>query len=302
MLVCAVLFAAVALVPGHIFDPLNSVTASLSGLCIGLFGGHTAVSNDMISLNGFRVRIITECTALYPVVLFSAFLLSVPASLKSRLSGLAAGAAFLSSVNILRIAAVTAVGASRPVLFEIFHVYLGQVVMVIMVIAACLAWLHLIQPQRPHFNSVTFLIRFGVCSSLLFLAWFVFNVDYVRLIDDNIVRRLFSLKDFELEIPYGHMIYYQTFNLVTFVGLVMASGAKVLRQKIRLVAAGLAIIVGMHILFRVCNILTTAFGMESAARLSDTIYMIGQYMVPVLLWLVFIRNDYRLKPEKSSSS
>ena len=298
--VCVLSFILIGSLPESFFAPLNHATTSLAGSCIGFFGGHALVSEDMISMDGFRVRIITECTSLYSVVLFSAFLLSVPASLKARLAGMAAGAAILSCFNILRIAAVTAVGASRPALFEIFHVYLGQVVMIIMVIAACLAWLHLIQPRKPKFKAVTFLIRFVVCSTLLFLVWFVFNVAYVKFTDDHVVRRLFSMNNVQLEIPYGHMIYYQTFNIVTFVGLVLAGGTRVLREKIRIVAAGVAIIVAMHILFRVSNVLMTAYGMESAARISDSIYIIGQYMIPVLLWLVIIRKDYLAKTEKIS--
>lgn len=299
--VCVLSFILIGFLPESFFAPLNHATTSLAGNCIALFGGHAVVSEDMISLNGFRVRIITECTSLYSVVLFGAFLLSVPASLKARLAGVAAGAAFLSSVNILRIAAITAVGAGMPALFEIFHVYLGQVVMVIMVIASCMAGFHLTQPQRPQFNSFNFLIRFVVCSTLLFLAWFVFNVAYVRFTDNHVVRWLFSLKNVQLEIPYEHMIYYQTFNLVTFIGLVMAGGTRVLRRKIRIVAAGLAIIVAMHILYRVCNVLMTGFGMESAARISGSIYIIGQYLIPVLLWLVIVVKDYRLRTEKNSS-
>lgn len=66
-------------------------------------------------------------------------------------------------------------------------------------------------------------------------------------------------------------------------------------------AAGLAIIVAMHVLFRVCNVLTTALGMESAAKISGVIYIIGQYMIPVLLWLVIVRKDYKVKTWKRSS-
>jgi hypothetical protein len=169
-----------------------------------------------------------------------------------------------------------------------------------MIIAACFAWFHLIQRQRQPLKNVTFLIRFGVCSTFLFLVWFVFNVAYVKLTDDHVVRWLFSLINYRLEIPYGHMVYYQTFNLVIFIGLVMASGVRVLRRNIRIVAGGLAIIVGMHILVRACNVLATAFGMEGAVRISGTIYSIGQYMVPILLWLIIIRNDRRVKSGQAS--
>jgi exosortase H (IPTLxxWG-CTERM-specific) len=281
--------------PDSAFAPLNRATASMSGEFLALFGKNAVVSGDVITLNNFRVHIVTECTALYPVILFSAFLMAVPASLKARLAGLAAGVPFLGSVNMLRIAAVTVVGANMPALFEICHVYLGQVVMVCMVIAACLAWFDMVRPQGPRLQSLFFIIRFGVCCTLLFLVWFVFNVAYVKLTDDTVVRWFFSLKNVKLEIPYQHMIYYQTFNLVAFMGLVMAGGTRLLRQKLPVVAAGLAVIVGMHILFRIGNVLMTVYAMESARRISDVIYIIGQYMIPVLLWIMLFREKMPLK-------
>jgi exosortase H (IPTLxxWG-CTERM-specific) len=299
--VCLLSFLMTVWLPDSVFAPLNDATAYLAGICLTLFGEHPETAGGMISLNGFRVEIITECTSLYSVFLFTAFLLSVPSSLKARMAGVAVGAAFLSIVNILRITAVTAVGASRPVLFEIFHVYLGQVVMVIMVIASCLAWLHFIQPLRPKSNTVTFLIRFVVCSTLLFLVWFVFNMAYVKFADDYVVRWLFSLRNVKLYIPYEHMIYYQTFNVVTFVGLVMAGGSRVLRRKILLVLSGIAIIIGMHVIFRICNVLTTAFDMDSAGKISGSFYIFGQYIVPVLLWLVIVLKDYSVKTGSKSS-
>jgi exosortase H (IPTLxxWG-CTERM-specific) len=288
-------FVLVNWLPDSIFAPLNCATAFLSGECLALFGKKAVVSGDSILMDGFRVLIVPECTAFYSLVLYCAFLLSVPASVKARMGGMLAGAAFLCSVNILRIAAVTAVGAGRPALFEIFHVYLGQVVMVIMIIAACLAWLHQIHPQRPHFKAITLLIRVGIYSSLLFLVWFVFNVHYVRLTDDHVIRWFFSLNNVKLEIPYEHLIYYQTFNIVTILGLIMAAGAGLLQRKVRVVAAGFVTIVVLHILFRLGNVLMTAYGMDSARKISDLIYIIGQYIIPLLFWLLILQEKKQLK-------
>lgn len=290
LIICTLAFVLANWLPDSVFAPLNRATAFFTGECLSRFGKSAVVSGDTISLNNFRVRIVTECTSLYSIILFCAFLLAVPASLKARLAGLAAGVLFLGVVNTLRIAVVTVVGARRPALFEICHVYLGQVVMAGMVIAACLAWLFMIQPRSPRLQSLAFLIRFGVCCTILFLVWFVFNVAYVKLIDDHVLRRLFSLKNIQLEIPYQHMIYYQTFNIVAFIGLVMAGGAGLLRRKFRLAATGLALIVGLHILFRFGNVLMTAYGMESARRISDVIYILGQYMIPVLFWIMLFRE------------
>ena len=146
--------------PKTAFSPLNLATASLTGSCLNLFGRDAMVNGTVISLNGFQVRIITECTALYCIVLFSAFLLAISASFRARLTGLVIGAAFLGSANILRIVTVTAVGARNPRLFAVLHVYLGQVMMVVLVCAACLAWLRWTTAVQGCNPPLGFLVRF----------------------------------------------------------------------------------------------------------------------------------------------
>ena len=105
------------------------------------FREHPETVGDMISLKGFQVQIITECTALYSIILFGAVIFSAPASLKSRMAGLLAGIPFLVAANTLRIALVTMIGAKYPALFEPVHVYLAQVVMIILVVGVSLVWL-----------------------------------------------------------------------------------------------------------------------------------------------------------------
>lgn len=288
---CITLYAMAGWLPESLFEEsLNRHTISIAASFLGLCGYHPVLDGITLSQDGFSVRVITECSVLNMGVLFFSFVVAYPATLRKKLIGLALGIPVLHTGNILRIALVFAIGVKNRLLFEFVHVYVGQVLMVFFVIIVCLTWARATLAVTPPRKPLFFAIRFVAFSSIPFIAWLVFNREYVRL-TDHVVRWLFSLFDEQLIIPYQHVIYYQTFNLVTFTGLVLASRIQMAQRKFLLLAAGLVSIVGMHILFRACNVLMTAFQNETAARLSVQVSLAGQYLVPVLLWLLMLRGE-----------
>jgi len=276
--------------PDEVFSPLNRATAYLSGSCLTFFGMDAKVAGTVISLNGFRVEIITECTALYCIVLFSAFLLAIPASFRARLAGLVIGAAFLICANALRIIAVTAVGAGNPSLFEVLHVYLGQIMMVVMVCAACLAWLRWASAVRAGDSPLGFLVRFVGVASILFMLWLPVHREYVALLDRLVIYLFLHLIHFALFIPPRPEIYHHTLSLVVFASLVLASRGIGARRKVHGLATGLFVLVLVHILYRVTHVMWTALHMESVLPFYGALHVVNQYLLPVLLWLVVIRG------------
>ena len=275
--------------PNAVFLPLNRTTAYLSGSCLNLFGMDAKVDGTVISLNGFQVQIITECTALYCIVLFSAFLLAIPASFRARLAGLVIGAAYLVCANILRIVAVTAVGAVNPRLFQILHVYLGQVMMVVLVCTACLVWLRWTTAVRGNDQPLGFLIRFVGVASILFILWLPIHREYVALLD-RLVMYLFSLAGFPLVITLRPEIYHHTLSLIVFVSLVCASRGIAFRRKAYGLAAGLLLLASVHVIFRVNQVLVFDWRMAWLLPPHLIIHVVNQYLLPVLLWLVVIRG------------
>lgn len=249
---------------------------------------HDVVNGTLLSQGTFTAGVITECTALYMAILFACFVAAYPAALRSKLYGLALGIPVLHAGNILRIALVFAIGVKKPQLFEIAHVFLGQILMVLLVIVVCLAWVRETAANGRELPSLSgFVLRFFAFSAIPFLAWLGLNGAYVRL-TDHFVRWLFWCFAVRLEIPYQHLVYYQTFNLVTFSGLVLASRAQVVGRKLWAVAAGFACIVGMHLLFRVGNVFATGFAMEAAVQLSNAVSIIGQYFLPIIFWIMIV--------------
>ncbi|KAF0219903.1 MAG: hypothetical protein FD174_1627 [Geobacteraceae bacterium] len=294
-LLCLLLYAVAVVLPDSFYAPLNRATASLAAWCIGLFGGHADVAGEIISLNGFRVRIIDECTAVYSIVVFGAFVASTPASLRARLAGLSLGAALLCSANIVRIAAVTIVGAKIPWLFELFHIYLGQIVMLILVIATALIWLRWNAAAADPFP---FVLRALVVASVLFLPWVAVNRVYVAAFDE-VVKLLFHMifPDYALNTPRPLTIYNHTLAVPLFFSLVMASRDIGARRRIGGVIAGVLILAGWHTLFRITHVIWTAYHVNEIEPFHKAVYLLGQYLLPFLLWFLLVVRSPRAPEE-----
>lgn len=291
LLLCTLLLAAAVLAPEHLLAPLVRETAATVAELLGLFGTSPGVDGDLLTLSGFRVRIVTECTPLYLAILFSSFVLSSPAQLGRKALGVLFGLPLLHAVNAVRIAAVMAVGAAYPGLFESVHVYLGQVVSVIAVIVACLAWLRWASGRTEH-ATCAFLARAAGISGLLFLPWFLLNRWYVAA-GDYPIKLLFRLAGSPVDLSAGLAVYYQTFNMVTFSALVLATGSITAREKILGLAAGLPLLWLGHQAFRTCNVFLSAFRVEAAYGLSVAIHLFASYLLPFLLWLAVVRHGER---------
>ncbi|HTP64329.1 MAG TPA: exosortase H [Geobacteraceae bacterium] len=283
--ICLALFILVMMLPEAVLAPLNRATAHLAGLCIALFGGQARVSSDMISLDGFLVKIITECTALYCIMLHGAFIMSVPASIKARIAGFLAGGAFLTTADILRIALVTIIGAVHPALFEAAHIYLAQIVMLLMVIVVSLAWLRWAANDDEWDGP--FLIRIGLLASAIFPFWLMANVPYVRLAD-RLVSGLFNLANYRVIFSYEYAAFFQTFNVVLYCALMLAERRLFLRCRLACAIAGCVILAAGHLLFRIGNVLLTGFSWQPALPLTIFLNLFGEYLLPVLLWIAAI--------------
>jgi exosortase H (IPTLxxWG-CTERM-specific) len=289
--ICFVAFYALTIVlPESLFEPLNRLTADMAFHILRLCGFNPVLAGTTLSQDGFAVKVITECSVIYMAILFFSFVVAYPVSLQHKLIGLAAGIPVLHAGNILRIALVFAIGVKKQLLFEFAHVYLGQVLMVLFVIGVCLAWVRTTLTDTRNFKPAVFIARFLAFSSIPCIVWLAYNREYIKLMD-HAVFWLFSLFNVRFGFNYQHEIYYQTFNLVTFAGLVLASRVRVVQHKLLVLALGLMVIVGSHILFRICNGLMITFGMQTAYNLSTSISIIGQYLLPTLLWFAIIREE-----------
>jgi exosortase H (IPTLxxWG-CTERM-specific) len=276
--------------PESAFDWLNESTARMAACCLNQVGMHPVLYGHTLSQDGFALSVITECSTLYMALLFFSFVVAYPTALRHKFTGLPLGIAVLHAGNILRIAALFALGVKIPGSFEFVHVYLGQVLMVLFVLAVCLAWLNMwSEPSTRKHELFIFFIRFLAFTSILFLLWLPLNRGYIKLAD-HVVTGLFSLFRYRFAMKHQHAVYYQAFNVVTFTGLVLATRIKPQSCKIWMLAAGQAAIFILHILFRISNAWLAAFQNGQAERFGDGIAVCGQYILPVAFWLLMVRK------------
>jgi len=287
-LICT-LFMLAALWLEPFLDPLSRATAAQVGTLLGLAGLVPHVQGDLITIPGFSVRIVPECTPLYACLLYCAFVLAQPASIGRTMSGLVLGTMFLSTANLVRISLITAIGpVVSGLMFDILHVYFGQVVMLTLVVSSALLWMRWSTGGHSPFP---FLLRSGFIASALFIPWLLINRSYVELLD-NLVAMIFSLlyPGYQLLTPRPFPIYNHTFAVPLFLALVMAGRGEWTWRRLSFTAGGVCIIACWHALFRITHVVWTALDVPEVMPLHQGIYLLGQFLLPFLLWLYVNRN------------
>jgi hypothetical protein len=151
------------------------------------------------------------------------------------------------------------------------------------VIAACWVWMGWAAGRLRDFAAIRFVARFVAISALLFFVWVYASAWYVKGLD-RLLALLFSLFDVRIVFDYRHAIYYETFNVVVCVALVLSFPFAISKRRWGVLAVWAAAIVAGHAAGRVFNVLYTAFQVWQAQPLSIAVNVIGQYVVPVVLW------------------
>ena len=76
-----------------------------------------------------------------------------------------------------------------------------------------------------------------------------------------------------------------------FVALMLAEGRLSIRGRIAWVLAGTAILAAGHLMFRVGNVLLTAFSWQPALPITTFLNIFGEYTLPVVLWVAAVNSS-----------
>lgn len=123
---------------------LRNVTALILGSIFSLAGAEVVVNGAMVSINGFGLEIIDECTAVFSSIVYCSCVLAYPTTLRNKGLGIAFGVPSLYAINVFRIIVLALVGIAYPGMFEFVHVYLWQASFIIFVVVIFLVWLRLV--------------------------------------------------------------------------------------------------------------------------------------------------------------
>lgn len=292
-LLSVVLYAIIQVLPISFTKLINENTASALGMILNTLGFPVSIAGDTVSGSGLAFRIVPECTPIFTAGLFISFVAFYSAALGEKLIGFISGMVVLYLGNIARLVVTFVVSRYDRGLFEVVHVYLGQVFIIFLVILVCTAWVKWIDRRnsdRKRFkNGTAFLARFVLISSGLFLVWIHIHHWYIWLLD-RFVLFVFSLFGHHFAFARHTAYYYETFSIVCFTSLVFSVRSIPPSMKTRTLAAGLGLLFFMHILHRIDNALMAYFKVTALLPLDLTLLVAGQYVLPVLLLIFLIYN------------
>lgn len=129
--------------PGAIEFAVNS-TAKLEYWILLLFSDQASLTGDAVYFGHFAVRIITECTGLFEMVIYAACVLAFPTSWRKKGLGLLLGIPAIYLFNLLRILCLLVVGRFANSTFDFFHLYFWQATLIIMITSVWLLWIYAI--------------------------------------------------------------------------------------------------------------------------------------------------------------
>jgi len=301
---CIGLYALIRLLPPFVTAPINEHTASTLGLVLNSLDIPVSTANDMVSGAGLAFRIIPECTPIFTSGLLLCFVAFYPAAFRDKAMALLMGIPALYLGNLARLVAISIISRYDWRLFEILHVYLGQVFTLFLVLLACVAWLHWLHQKestrRIPLKAAGFLARFAVISGCLFLVWIKVHHWYIRFLDQII---LFGFSLFNHHVPLARQTayYYETFSTVVFVSLVLGAGSIPLKMKVKGLAGGLVILFVTHLIHRINNVLLAYFHISAMVPIDLTLLVVGQYLVPVLSLIYLLGIQRHHIPDASAN-
>lgn len=125
--------------------PVEDFTATISrlaGAVLGIFDKSISTNGTMLQSPGFAIKIVNGCNGVFVTALLVSAIIATPASWKKKLSGIICGAAAIYVLNVTRAISLFLIGSyTSKKVFDIFHVYVWQTMVVFFVLAFFVGWL-----------------------------------------------------------------------------------------------------------------------------------------------------------------
>lgn len=118
---------------------VNLWTAKTTAWALRLLGADGRAHGTIVTSSVSTIRIVSECTALYPVVIFVSAVVAFPASWKQKLLALL-GVPILAFVNLVRIVSLCYIGHWLPNVMDTAHVVVWQSLMIFFTVLLWLLW------------------------------------------------------------------------------------------------------------------------------------------------------------------
>lgn len=284
-----------ALVPRPVLAQVNVLNAAILGRLLGLLGVLVSTSGVFVTVGGFRLEIIYECSALYALALTAAYCLAYPVGWAARLGGVAACLPLLFAVNQARLVAISLVGLHFPRWFSVVHYYVAQTGMILFVLGICLGWSLYVTGRRPPLLAAGLRIVLAVLLGIG--VWFLLGRRYHELVHDT-TEALLALVGI-------HPRAYATGNVVSVTAtgvnlVVVAAGASWLglRGRLRILALLLPLTFGIHVAMEFLTQACLALGFVNVLSIwvLQFVHLLDQLFLPLALLAYLARDALRPAP------
>lgn len=118
---------------------MNNWTASTAAWALFLLGAHGRADANVVQSSLTTFNVISECTALYPAVIFVSAVVAFPASLAQKLWAML-GIPILVIVNLIRIVSLCFINRWFPSALDTAHFVVWQSLMVFVTVLLWLLW------------------------------------------------------------------------------------------------------------------------------------------------------------------
>lgn len=135
----------------YVTEPFTGVLAWISAHLVKLWDSDVISYGVVIQnkANGFAVGIAPGCDGIEAVIILVSAVIAFPSPWKHKIVGIVAGFFAIQALNLVRIISLFYLGQWSELLFDWFHLYLWQALIVLDALAVWLVWLrYLPKPQR----------------------------------------------------------------------------------------------------------------------------------------------------------
>lgn len=292
-----------------LLTPLEAATTQLTLFLSSIFGISASYKDTLLTVDGFRMSFIGECTAIHFILIFSLAVLFTPKQRPiHRIIGVTTGIPAIIFVNSVRLVLLGIVGSrtTRPT-FDIIHDFIFQILMAILVLVMWLFWS---EQKTANTKRINFCVS-AILFSIFYLCLASVAGDtylYVMASATNMVFSGMGLVDSvaaSMEGKFSYLIKWKLhsisyrqdiISLVLLLGLFSASiwqaGAKNISMLVKWAAIGAIILMVLQLTECVAVGVLLGWGISTHIIVEYLFYLRFLFIgLPIVMWWCADRNS-----------
>lgn len=239
VLLVGISVALTSFIPAHLLDAWRTLVMSVASMMGNFVGIGVSATGNILTVNGFAMMIIHECTALnYAIILSTAILLYTRHTIQYRIAGVLIAIPIIVLMNAVRLVVSGFLGAISRRAFDIIHDYVWVALFALCIFALWKLWVDRSfrpSPESVH-KALVILIGSTVAFSLLFAMMPVYGPSLAYL--SSLPLKVFlndkdaaiHLTDSNLQCIFQGVLYLAPFN-VEFLNIAVFAGLALPLQK-----------------------------------------------------------------------